>query len=337
VLSPVTHPLLPHLAAPGQLSFAESMSILYLTGLITPKKFYLFGHPIQHSMSPIMQNTAFATLGLPHTYELRETQKVDEIVEVLRSPSFGGASVTIPFKIDIIPMLQHISRQARIIGAVNTIIPVPEGLSGDNTDWRALKTCLLRSITPANGVTSTTTTLVLGAGGTTRATIYALYHIGVVNIVLFNRTKAKAQLLADEFNKLDPLLRIRVIDSLAVPLPIHPSPTMIISTVPGIPEGARVIKNGDAASGAQQGIDLGLTLDHFSPAGGVAIEWAYDPPVTKLISLARQKKDHGWITVEGIDLLLEQGYEQFQLWTGRRAPMAAVRRKVYESYASGVR
>ncbi|KAF8918139.1 type I 3-dehydroquinase-domain-containing protein [Mucidula mucida] len=323
ILSPLSHPLLPRAAAPGQVSFTEAQSILYLTGLLPAKKFFLFGRPIAHSMSPAIHNTAFSTLGLPHTYELKETDTIDGLTEVMASSTFGGASVTIPFKVDIMPYLQHISRHARIIGAVNTIIPTGPGmLSGENTDWRAIKTCLLRSLTPANVVTSSTTALVLGAGGTSRAALYALHQIGVINIFLYNRTRKRAELLADEFSKLDPLLTITVLDKLEVPLPITAEPSMIVSTIPA------------TATSKEDLIDVGLREEHFSGSGGVAIELAYERRITKLLALAQDKRDKGipWAVVEGIELLLEQGYEQVRLWTSRRAPKTKVRQKVMEAY-----
>ncbi|KAJ6593592.1 type I 3-dehydroquinase-domain-containing protein [Mycena capillaripes] len=330
VLSPVSHPLLPRVSSPGQISFYETQTILYLTSLLSMKKYYLFGCPIAHSMSPTFHNTAFATLGLPHTYELKETLTVEELADVIHSADFGGASVTIPYKRDIIPLLQHVSRHAKIIGAVNTISPIPGGggFSGDNTDWRAIKTCLLRYLTPANAVTSTTTALVLGAGGTSRATLYALHHVGVINIYIYNRTRRKAEALAREFGRLDPLLNIRVLDHLAVPLPIHPPPTMIVSTIPATPAAGAKSADGNEL------IDIGLHSDHLSPAGGVAIELAYERRITSLLALAQEKRDAGiaWAGVEGIELLLEQGYEQCRIWTGRRAPKTQVRQKVLEVY-----
>ncbi|KAJ7287304.1 type I 3-dehydroquinase-domain-containing protein, partial [Mycena rebaudengoi] len=331
ILSPVSHPLLPRMSSPGQISFCETQSILHLIGLLPMKKYYLFGCPIAHSMSPTLQNTAFATLGLPHSYELKETLTVEELKDVLQSADFGGASVTIPYKRDIMPLLQHISRHAKVIGAVNTILPIPGGggFSGDNTDWRAIKTCLLRSLTPANAVTSATTALVLGAGGTSRATVYALHRIGVINIYIYNRTRRKAEALAREFERLDPLLNVLVLDRLAVPLPIHPLPTMIVSTIP-----ATSSAEGDAS---RELIDIGLHADHLSPAGGVAIELAYEQRITSLLALAQEKRDAGvaWAGVEGIELLLEQGYEQCRIWTGRRAPKKQVRQKVLEVYYEG--
>ncbi|KIK68989.1 hypothetical protein GYMLUDRAFT_188368 [Collybiopsis luxurians FD-317 M1] len=329
ILSPLSHPLLPRAAAPGQISFFEIQSILYLTGLLPAKKFYVFGRPIGHSMSPTIHNTAFAHLGLPHSYSIKETATVEELQPVMADPSFGGASVTIPYKVDIMPYIQRITRHARIIGAVNTVTPIPGGggLSGDNTDWRAIKTCLSRSLTPANVVTSSTTALILGAGGTSRAALYALHQIGVINIFIYNRTRRRAELLAEEFRKLDPLLRIHVLDRLDGQLPIRPLPTMIISAIPA------------TAPTFSDLIDVGLRIEHMSDAGGVAIELAYERRITRLLSLAQEKRDQGiaWAVVEGIEILLEQGYEQFKIWTGRRAPAKKVQEKVLEVYEQGRR
>ncbi|KAJ7188588.1 type I 3-dehydroquinase-domain-containing protein, partial [Mycena filopes] len=329
VLTPLSHPLLPRVSFPGQLSFYETQTTLAsaFPTLLPRKKYYLFGCPIAHSMSPTFHNTAFATLGLPHTYELKETRTVEELTDVMRSPDFGGASVTIPYKSEIIPLLQHVSRHAKIIGAVNTIslIPGGGGYAGANTDWRAIKTCLLRYLTPANAVTSVTTALVLGAGGTSRAALYALYHIGVINIYICNRTRRNAEALAREFERLDPLLNIQVLDRLTVPLPIYPPPTMILSTIP-----ATCAKSANV----NQLIDIGLHPDHLSSGGGVAIELAYERRITSLLTLAEEKRAAGipWTGVEGIELLLEQGYEQCRIWTARRAPKAQVREKVLEVY-----
>jgi len=133
-------------------------------------------------------------------------------------------------------------------------------------------------------------------------------------------------LLADEFNRLDSLFCIQVLDSLSLPLPINPQPTMIISTVPAI----------FATPLGPTEVDVGLQQGHFSSCGGVALELAYQRRVTKLLSLAEKKKDQGWVCVEGIELLLEQGYEQFKIFTGRRAPKKVVREKVLEIYERNV-
>ncbi|KAF9453979.1 shikimate-5-dehydrogenase [Macrolepiota fuliginosa MF-IS2] len=327
-ISPVSHPLVPPTTS-GHLTFQECQSILYFTGLLPQKKYYVFGHPIPHSMSPVLHNTAFTTLGLPHVYSKVDTASIDEVRKVMESSDFGGASVTLPHARSIIPLLQHLSRHAQIIGAVNTVSTVSwggHGLLGDNTDWRGIKNCLLRSLTPAHTVTSSTTALVLGAGGSARASVYALYRIGVINIFVYNRTGGKAQSLVDDFQRLDHLLRIKVLDSMSVPLPINPPPTIIVSTVPAFA--------GSFDSAATEAVDVGLKLDHLSMNGGVAVELAYETRLTSLLALAEQRRMQGsqWVGVEGIEVLLQQGCEQCKMWTGRRAPVKQVRAKVLEVY-----
>ncbi|KAF5016595.1 hypothetical protein F66182_11678, partial [Fusarium sp. NRRL 66182] len=104
-LTPVSHPALPFKAAPGQLSAAEIRKGLSIMGEIPAKKFAIFGKPVSASPSPPMHNTLFEQNGLPHVYTRLETDKAQDVKEFIRSPDFGGASVTIPLKLDIIPLI----------------------------------------------------------------------------------------------------------------------------------------------------------------------------------------------------------------------------------------
>lgn len=334
-LSPIAHPLLPFPASPGQISFTEVQQILHLTGLLPSRQFYLFGvaRPLQRSLSPTIYNTAFEILALPHKYEVCETESVDGVIDVLKSPSFGGASVSPPYKSEVMRFLVHVSRQARLIGAVNTITPIPGGFSGDNTEWVAIKTCLLRSITPANAITARSTALIIGAGGMARAAVYALWYIGVVNVFVWNRTKRRAEELVGAFRGLDKggMLKVRVLDSLteALGLPAElgiDAPTIVISTIP--------VTSIPSASSLPSELNVGLTPAHLSPLGGVALELSYEVRRTPLLKLAEAAP--GWVGVEGWELMLEQAYEQFKIFTGRRSPMRRVKEKVMEAYRRGI-
>ena len=146
-LTPVTHPLLSLKAAPGQLSAKQIATTRGLIGAITPRELYLFGEPISASRSPTLHNSLFEQTGLPHHYSLFETNDVAELDGVLSNPSFGGGSVTIPLKLEILPYLDAVSHDARVIGAVNTIVVDhsrrnKSGLghhrTGHNTDWRGI-------------------------------------------------------------------------------------------------------------------------------------------------------------------------------------------------------
>ena len=319
--SPVTHPILPNKAAPGQLSFKEIQTALSLIGQLPPQKYYLFGTPISHSMSPTIHNTGFESLGLPHNYELLETKEVDEQIKAtITAPEFGGASVTIPFKLDVIPLLDSLSPEAKAIGAVNTIIPVtkPDGsriLHGDNTDWRGIREAILSRL--PTRVTQTDAGLIIGAGGTSRAAIHALQSLGTKKIYLFNRTRSSAQALVDAF----PDAKIELVEDLGSWS--GSPPTVVVSTVPA------------SATATEQDVTGCVYLPEsiFEAHSGIVVDMAYKPAETPLLSLARTV-GKGWQSVRGVEVLLEQGYVQFELWTGRRAPKKVVAETVLRKYES---
>ncbi|KAG0206101.1 3-dehydroquinate dehydratase (3-dehydroquinase) [Mortierella sp. NVP41] len=311
-LTPVTHKLLPVKAAPGQLDARDILLARNVIGLLPAKQFYLFGSPISQSLSPLMHNTSFQSLGLPYHYGLHETATVDEsVVAKMRASDFGGASVTIPHKIDIMSKLDEITDEAKAIGAVNTVVPVQGAnqetiLVGDNTDWLGIKHQIQRHL-------STTSTaqpqqmkgLVVGAGGTSRAALYALHRLGVQEISIFNRTLVKAQSVADSFKG---LFEVKVIGSneLLKSSASRSDYDLIVSTVPGTIESEGMFDESIFGTKGKK---------------GVAVELAYTPRFTRFLKLARQA---GWATVEGGEVLVEQGGWQAQKWVGRRWDLASV-------------
>jgi len=137
--TPVTHELL-SIAAPGQLSARQLMDRRLQDGLIRSKRFYLFGTPIKQSLSPTMHNQAYQALLLPHIYALNEQQEVHQYIDVMSDDLFGGASVTIPHKESIMPLLHEIRGAAVDIGAVNTVVvDEKRRLVGYNTDYIGIK------------------------------------------------------------------------------------------------------------------------------------------------------------------------------------------------------
>ncbi|KAG8830192.1 3-dehydroquinate dehydratase (3-dehydroquinase), partial [Serendipita sp. 399] len=310
--SPITHPDLPMAAAPGQLSFPQIQTALHLLGQLPRKQFYLFGTPISKSPSPTLHNTGYRILGLPHQYTIHETPGVDDSVRrIIRSTEFGGASVTIPHKLSIMPELDKLTPAAQLIGAVNTIIPIQQKdgtavLLGDNTDWLGIVNAIRAQ--SREQLRADDVGLIIGAGGTSRAAIYALHELGVRSVFIWNRTHSSAQQLASSF---PPSFNVKAIDNLDL-LSSSP-PSIVIGTVP-----------------SNAFTDGGLPL---SPAifsreeGGIVVEMAYRPKTTPLIELATSQRTP-WIPVYGVDVLLEQGYQQFLLWTNRRAPRHAITKAV---------
>lgn len=314
LLTPVTHPALPAKAAPGQLSVAEIHTARHLLGMLPARRFVLLGTPIAHSLSPLIHNTGFALLGLPHAYALHECDSLEGIDALLLADDFGGASVTIPHKLRIMQFLDEIAPEAQIIGAVNTVIPTDVGgrrvLRGENTDWEAIHALAAARITLAPHATA----LVVGAGGSARAALYAMHTLGATDILLVNRTYEKAEALAAAVPREWHVRAVRTLDEAAA----H-APAVVVSNVP--------------ADGTSLDGSAALT---FAPAllarpGGVAIDMAYKPRDTPLLQLAAQC---GWHAVPGVAILLEQAFRQFRLWTGAAAPAGPITRTVLAAHAS---
>ena len=335
-LTPVSHPVLPQKAAPGQLSSAEIRTALTLHGEITPKQYYLFGKPIQHSPSPALHNSFFQSVGLPHTYGLLETSEAADIKSVIRDATFGGASVTIPLKTQVAQHLDVLSDAAKVIGAVNTIIAEPSGgkLRGDNTDWQGMRFVLEQAGASVSTTTSSSPTtssqpsnhsaLIIGGGGTARAAIYALHAMGYQPIYLLGRSPEKMHELANSFPE-EYRLEVLSDDEKGPSTP----PEVAIGTIPAdspidgkIVDVLKHIFNATSSTSSNNpttstnGIISSPTIttthpQHHYPK--ILLEMAYHPPLTPLMHLFQTS---GWKTIPGADVLIAQGIFAFKEWTG---------------------
>jgi shikimate kinase len=271
VISPLTPPL-----TLQQLVKARCASFVY-----QPLRLFIFGASIDYSLSPTMHNAAFAALGFEHTYTIKQSPYLRDFVPLV-DDNFGGASVSLPFKSEVLPLLDSTSEAARIIQAVNTVLPFRVvsnadssisvqlsrsnknragtvfGLHGENTDWTAIYSCISRYLSPANAISSSSSALIIGAGGMARASVYALLRMGVRNVVLWNRTHGKAVEIAEHFNTLlindhskqpdqqtfpqacgTPQSSIKVVETLDSPWPERlAQPTMVVCTIPAHQIGA---------------------------------------------------------------------------------------------------
>lgn len=317
-MTPVSHPSLPFKAAPGQLSAKEIRDGLCLIGEITPKKFALFGKPIATSRSPAMHNALFSQMGLPHVYGTLETDDAQDVKDFIRSPDFGGASVTIPLKLDIMSLLDEVAPEAQVIGAVNTIIPVPSSptdeknrpfrLVGRNTDWQGMVRCLrnagaytiAESQIPSSG-------LVIGGGGTARAAVFALHSMGYSPIYIVGRSPAKLASLVSSFPD---DINIRVVEE---GKDLQSIPTVAIGTIPAdkpIDPSMREVLCQLFEDGQKQDAETEKTQG--KKPRRVLLEMAYKPAVTSLMQLA---SDADWNTVPGLEVLVAQGVYQVRFNT----------------------
>ncbi|CAK7567968.1 MAG: 3-dehydroquinate dehydratase (3-dehydroquinase) [Sporothrix epigloea] len=311
-LTPVAHPELPFAAAPGQLSAREIRQALSLVGELDPLKFTLFGQPISQSRSPALHNALFEKTGLPHRYTLTETASLKDIEHVVRAADFGGASVTIPLKLDVMKLVDEVSEAARIIGAVNTIIPVPSSakgekqsvrLVGDNTDWKGMIHALRGSGVEKRSTANPSAGLVVGSGGTARAAIYALHALGYGPIYVAARSSENGRQLVFSFPA---SFDIKLLGAKALGVEVAEAviPSVIITTVPADrPLDPYILQV------VTEVLDRSKSIDDVR----VLLELAYQPRHTPVMKLA---EDFGWRTVPGLEVLAAQGWYQFQLWTG---------------------
>ncbi|OAQ71163.1 pentafunctional polypeptide (AroM) [Pochonia chlamydosporia 170] len=306
-LTPVSHQDLPFKAAPGQMSAAEIRQSRALLGQIKKREFYLFGCPISQSRSPALHNTLFNITGLPHEYHLHETSSTERLSELLRDESFGGASVTIPLKRDVMSLVDELTPAAKMIGAVNTIIPLDTSASsghrqllGDNTDWKGMVYTLTKANIPS--AVKNETAVVIGSGGTSRAAIYALHFMGFDKIHIVGRDAQKVQKLASEFPS---DYNICAITEQAQAREIAQSPSVIISTIPAtqpIDDGVRNVMSSL------------LSLNMLSKTERVLLEMAYKPRHTQIMEMAERVGK--WRCIPGLEVLASQGWYQFEAWTG---------------------
>ncbi|KAI8872287.1 Pentafunctional AroM protein [Ramicandelaber brevisporus] len=328
--TPVTHPLLGVAAAPGQMNVDDIARTRTSIGATTKKQFYLLGTPISHSMSPKMHNTWFAQSGLPHEYSLLETATVDSVVEeAVRAPAFGGASVTMPHKIDVMRLCDRITPEAKAIGAVNTLIPVSSPYSpqtqvvGDNTDWIGIARSIDSTLASGSSAASATATsptsasavsinddrsgiaaLVIGAGGTSRAALFALHRLGYSPIILFNRTPSRAHELAASMR-----FKVTVVEDLADASAAADGASIgvIVSAIPVDSSSDKPFVYPPSIFASASGDDSDTLPVR------VAVELAYKPLVTPFITAAESA---GWRTVNGLSILHHQGVAQYEAWTG---------------------
>ncbi|GMM43615.1 pentafunctional protein [Pichia kluyveri] len=295
LLTPVTHPLLPNSAAPGQLSIKQINESLTMIGELEPKNFYVVGKPIGHSRSPILHNKGYEEFGLPYKFDKYETDNAEEVNEkIVKQDKFGGCAITIPLKIEMMKYATELSESAKVIGAINTLYPNKNGgLNGDNTDWIGITESFNK-----NGVVSSENGLIIGGGGTSRAAVYALHSMGCKNIYMLNRTVSKVEEIAASFPVEYNITVVNKIEDIKGEI------QLIVSTIP-----ADIELTGSFAEIIEKSLSK---IDNNS--GGYLLEAAYKPLITPIMKLAEEK--YNWKVIPGREMLVNQGIAQFEKFCG---------------------
>jgi shikimate dehydrogenase len=257
----------------------------------------ILGRPVAHSLSPAMHNAAFRKVGLNAVYVAFPVADLAQAVAGLRGLQIPGVSVTIPLKEDIIPLLDEIDPRAEKIGAVNTVVNRDGQLTGYNTDWQGALLALTEKTEIAGQ-----RVLILGAGGAAKAIAFAVQEQGG-QVAITDVDLAKALALSRK-------LWVEVV----APdhLEDYPADILINATPVGM-----------APRSGHIPLDPAL-LGRF----GVVMDIVYKPLQTRLLQEASAR---GCQVIDGLRMLIHQGAAQFELWTGRPAPLEVMARAAYGS------
>ncbi|MCA9482285.1 MAG: shikimate dehydrogenase [Nitrospina sp.] len=284
-------------SAPGQIP-ARILKEVYRAGAIPPeaKVFGVIGDPINKSMGYLIHNKAFQLTGLPHVYVPFLVKNVQRFFSLFE-PYIGGLSVTMPHKEEIGRYLGSISAQAKRIGAVNTVVHENGEWVGYNTDG----TGALRAL-KEKGEVAGKNVVIIGAGGTAKAIGHTLKDAGAHLTLTYHRNRERGQELADQLGAR--LIHVDAIDKESPDILINCSPAGMTPNVNQTPCPASCLK-------------LGM----------IVFDSVYNPLETRLVKEAREK---GCTVIPGVELFVNQAVEQFEMWTGKTAPIDAMRQVVLD-------
>jgi shikimate dehydrogenase len=272
----------------------------------------LIGYPLGHSLSPRIHGAALNACGLPGAYSLfpidpDDKQGLKDLLDRLRSEEITGLNVTIPHKQNVIPFLDELTPTAQTSGAVNTVYLQDNRLIGDNTDASGFLRDLKRILTTETQRHGEDRALVLGAGGSARAVVYALLNDGW-DVTITARRVEQAEQIAARFEGVS-------VQEWNIPTFQQSNLQLIVNTTP-----------------------VGMTphIDHSPwpetipfPTRAVIYDLVYNPRQTRLVQDACAQSVPA---TTGLGMLVEQAALSFEIWTGCHPP----RETLFESVNSTV-
>jgi shikimate dehydrogenase len=265
----------------------------------------VIGDPIEHTLSPTIQNAAFNHLKLDFVFLAFRVKAADlkRVVQGIRSLGVHGLNITMPHKSTVIGCLDEVDSTVKFLCSANTILNRNGRLSGFSTDGvGALKA--LRE----NGVgLSGKKVLLLGAGGAAKAIAFALVQ-EVGELAILNRTSEKAEELAETLGQ---KFNCRVVGGVL-------SPDAIAENL----RDSDVLINATSA-GMKPCVSQSLVAPEWLRSNLVVMDIVYNPVETKL---AKAAKARGAKVISGVEMLIYQGAASFEIWTGKTAPIEVMRK-----------
>ena len=258
----------------------------------------LIGYPLRHSLSPVIQTAALQSCGLEGDYSLfpiqpEDQQGLKDLLDLVRRSELRGLNVTIPHKQNVIEFLDGLTPTANAIGAVNTIYQQSSTLMGDNTDAPGFLSDLKRFLTTEALRHGELRALVLGAGGSARAVIYALLQDGW-EVTIAARRMEQVQQIRNSF----PHHKLHITDFAFSNIDIA-NISLIVNTTP---------------VGMTPNVDQSPWPDNLPfPAGAGIYDLVYNPRETRLVRDARSQRRPA---TTGLGMLIEQAALAFEIWTG---------------------
>lgn len=255
------------------------------------------GDPIEHSLSPQMHSSGYQALGIDDRFVFLAAkvsiENIAYLVTSIKTLGILGVSCTLPHKTAVIDYLDEIDPVAKKIGAVNTLVNKGGKVKGFNTDWLGIVKPLEQLIDIKNKKVA-----LIGAGGGARAVAYAI-DIKGGRLMVFNRSVEKGQALAKEFNgqsfNLDEIALVKTADIIINATSVGMKPEQNKTPIP----------------------------KEYLCKEQIVFDIIYNPMETRLLKEAKSK---GAKIIYGLEMLLEQGVAQFELYTGHSAPVDVMRK-----------
>jgi 3-dehydroquinate dehydratase/shikimate dehydrogenase len=271
---------------PGQIAARTLIETYRIDSVDAATKVYgVAGNPIRSSLSPIMMNTAFRRETVNAVYLALQTTKLSDLLKLIHEIPLQGVSITMPLKQEVLPHLEQTDPLSAKIGAVNTIRLLDGKLYGFNTDVAGIITPLEKRLSLRGAKV-----LVLGAGGAARAAVFGLRDRGA-EVFIYNRTPETAQKLARQSGS-------KTIKKDALPKTTF---DVIINATP-------IGMAGNKSPQLLEPKDLNTRI---------VFDLVYNPLETPLIRMARQA---GITIITGVEMFVQQGARQFEIFTGKPAP-----------------
>lgn len=274
----------------------------------------IFGYPVEHSASPLMQNAAFHARGLDCVYTPFpvSADRLGAAVAGCRAMGLAGLNITIPHKESVMEFLDEISSEAKLAAAVNTIVNHDGRLTGYNTDGKGF----LRSLEEEAGFrVQGKTVLLLGAGGASRGVAVQIALAGAKKVIIANRSQERATAIADLIEgHTEAAAGVTELTEKAL-AGVVPEADLIVNSTP-----LGMYPN----TAEMPPLPVALVTDRHLVA-----DLVYNPAHTALL---QQAKAAGAATLGGLGMLLYQGAIAFELWTGEEAPVDVMRRALEEHF-----